>query len=390
MPDSPKHDAGSNRGAKPDFLAAERAEVGVFRPLGHWQLDPDHRGHAHQVFGTLVACNRMKFLLHDSFSSGEPTLRPDSIPGSLMVWQEGPTFRSAVIAREDAEAVSIITQTEQRIGVAVAASDIRAARNLMEEVRRAFQPSATPAAHELPFTFWHSSQFGADATSRAIELVNWDEVAMNYPGETRSGLEPLMRISAPHRNQGRLLLWHGAPGTGKTFAIRALAWAWREWCRFEYVIDPEDLFGSGGYLHEVLLHSDYEDKERKFRLLVLEDCGEMMGADAKQIVGQGLSRLLNVSDGILGQGTRLMILVTTNEDPGKLNPAIIRAGRCFSEIEFRRFGAEEANHWLKARGCDASATDPRTLSELYAVQNRLFVKRDGARIGFTANGLNER
>lgn len=385
MPDSRKHDA-----VKADFFAADRGDIGVFRPVGHWQLDPDHRGHAHQVFGTLVACNRMKFLVHDSFPCGEPALRHDSVPGRLVIWQEGSSFRSAVIARDDAGAISIVTQNEQRIGVAVAANELEAAHNLMEEVRRAFHPSSRQTATELPFTFWHSSQFGADATSRAIELVDWAEVAMNYPGETRSGLEPLMHIAAPHPNQGRLLLWHGAPGTGKTFAIRALAWAWREWCRFEYVIDPEDLFGSGGYLNEVLLHSDYEDKDHKFRLLIVEDCGEMMGADAKQIVGQGLSRLLNVSDGILGQGTRLMILVTTNEEPGKLNPAIIRAGRCFSEIEFRRFSIDEANRWLEARGCEATAAESRTLSELYAVQNRLFVKRDAARIGFTANGLNGR
>jgi hypothetical protein len=39
-------------------------------------------------------------------------------------------------------------------------------------------------------------------------------------------------------------LWHGEPGTGKTFAIRALALAWKEWCRFEYVIDPVQLFES--------------------------------------------------------------------------------------------------------------------------------------------------
>lgn len=389
MPDSYKRNAES-AGAQVDLFAAGRGDLGVFRPVGHWQLDPDHRGHAHQVFGTIVACNGMKFLLHDSFASVEPALRHDSVAGRVVTWQEGPSFRSAVIARDEADAVSLITQTEQRIGVAVAANELQAARNLMEEVRRAFHPSASSAAIELPFTFWHSSQFGADATSRSIELVDWEEVAMNYAGETRAGLDPLMRMPAPQPNQGRLLLWHGSPGTGKTFAIRALAWAWREWCRFEYVIDPEDLFGSGGYLNEVLLHSDYEDKHRKFRLLIVEDCGEMMGADARQIVGQGLSRLLNVSDGILGQGTRLLILVTTNEEPGKLNPAIVRAGRCFSEIEFHRFGIDEANRWLAARGCEATAAEARTLSELYAVQNRLFVKRDGVRIGFTSNGQNGR
>ena len=41
-----------------------------------------------------------------------------------------------------------------------------------------------------------------------------------------------------------------------------------------------------------------------------------------------------------------MILITTNEDLGKLNPAIMRPGRCASEIEFSRFTPEEANRWL--------------------------------------------
>ena len=27
--------------------------------------------------------------------------------------------------------------------------------------------------------------------------------------------------------EGRFMLWHGAPGSGKTFAIRALGWAMR-------------------------------------------------------------------------------------------------------------------------------------------------------------------
>ena len=31
----------------------------------------------------------------------------------------------------------------------------------------------------------------------------------------------------------------------------------------------------------------------------------MMRVDAKKSLGQGLSRLLNISDGILGQGTEL-------------------------------------------------------------------------------------
>jgi hypothetical protein len=108
----------------------------------------------------------------------------------------------------------------------------------------------------------------------------------------------------------------------------------------------------------------------------------MIGADAKTQVGQGLSRLLNVSDGMLGQGTKIMILVTTNEDLGKLNRAIRRPGRCLSEIEFRRFGLDEARVWLRSAGCDSPPDGPRTLSELYAIRTGRSLAPAPKKIGF--------
>ena len=44
-------------------------------------------------------------------------------------------------------------------------------------------------------------------------------------------------------------------------------------------------------------------------------------AGAHADVGQGLARLLNVCDGMVGQGLRILILLTTNEDLGTMHPA---------------------------------------------------------------------
>ena len=53
---------------------------------------------------------------------------------------------------------------------------------------------------------------------------------------------------------GQLVLWHGTPGTGKTFALRALAWEWREWCQVHYIVDPDSFFGQhADYLMNVLM-----------------------------------------------------------------------------------------------------------------------------------------
>ena len=39
----------------------------------------------------------------------------------------------------------------------------------------------------------------------------------------------------------------------------------------------------------------------RWRLLILEDCDELIRGDAKSGTGQSLARLLNLTDGILGQ-----------------------------------------------------------------------------------------
>ena len=41
-----------------------------------------------------------------------------------------------------------------------------------------------------------------------------------------------------------------------------------------------------------------------------EDTGELLSADARERSGQGLSRFLNVVDGLIGQGLRVLVLVT--------------------------------------------------------------------------------
>jgi|SRR5580658_5868221 hypothetical protein len=106
--------------------------------------------------------------------------------------------------------------------------------------------------------------------------------------------------------------------------------------------------------------------------------------DAKSVVGQGLSRLLGLADGLLGQGLRVLVLITTNEDLGRFHPALMRPGRCLSEIEFTRFGADEASLWLRAAGSKGTETS-KTLSELYAMLNGEMGNRSPEQIGFRAS-----
>ena len=99
------------------------------------------------------------------------------------------------------------------------------------------------------------------------------------------------------------------------------------------------------------------------RLLVLEDADELLRVDAKRATGQALSRLLNVADGFLGQGVRMLLLITTNEPLGRLHPAVIRPGRCLAEVEFTPLTAGESAAFLGPG--HERAPDGLTLAELF-------------------------
>lgn len=215
----------------------------------------------------------------------------------------------------------------------------------------------------IPYSFWCLDSKGNPRRSlKRLGGNNWDQISGNYPKDTRNHLDRMISLRPPEGG-GKIILWHGVPGTGKTNFIRALATGWQEWCSIEYVLDPEQMFDQAHYMNSAFI--DYEDTD-KWRLMILEDSGEFVLEKSKVNLRQGFSRLLNLADGIMGQGLRLIILITTNEPMKSLHPAITRPGRCLANIEFSMFDRKEAHEWLGyAPPADA---DHFTLAALYELR----------------------
>jgi hypothetical protein len=245
-----------------------------------------------------------------------------------------------------------VTAARAELAAAVLAA---AVENAVEE--------RVPAADSVPIGFWHFGAHGPRRVQREIDAAPWASIRANYAEPVARTLEQLMAVDAGSVT-GRLLLLHGEPGTGKTTALRALAQQWRSWCQVDCVLDPERLFGDPAYLMSVALGSD--DDEPRWRLLMLEDCDELISGGAKAAAGQSLSRLLNLTDGLLGQGRNALIAITTNEDLASLHPAVVRPGRCLASIEIGRLPYGEAVAWLG--GAAGVGPDGATLAELYALR----------------------
>jgi SpoVK/Ycf46/Vps4 family AAA+-type ATPase len=185
----------------------------------------------------------------------------------------------------------------------------------------------------VEFKIWNSEE----SRRRRMKEQKWESIRENYPTGTREKLTRLMALQQAEPRGGKIIIWHGEPGTGKTNALRALMTEWK-WAQSEIITDPESLLVRTDYLNQMIESSTQNGATR---LLIIEDSDSLLSTNVTSSRSPGMARLLNVADGILGINQDLIILFTTNAPPSQLDAALSRPGRCLAHIKFGRFEPTE-------------------------------------------------
>jgi hypothetical protein len=157
------------------------------------------------------------------------------------------------------------------------------------------------------------------------------------------------------KSSENILLLIGEPGTGKSNFIKYIVSRSKQNALITY--DPEIMKKDG--IFAMFIEGEYGS-------LIMEDADTFLGARSEG--NQMMAKFLNVGDGIVSMASKKLIFSTNLEKLDDIDPALLRPGRCFAVLQFRKMNFDEAKQFLADHKITSWAPTPGesySLAELY-------------------------
>ena len=198
------------------------------------------------------------------------------------------------------------------------------------------------------------------------------DVGLNY-GEEFEKKHKMIMSSLKDLNKTGLIMLHGLPGTGKSTYIKYLTSKLKK----KFIFFPSNMA-------EDLTSPSFIDFmiNQKDSILVIEDAEKLI-RPRESFSSNGISNLLNVTDGILGDIMKLKIIATHNTKKEQIDDALMRKGRLIVEHEFGKLPSNSVEKLFKHLKIEHTKEDIKemTLTDVYNFKEESFIKKS-SKIGF--------
>lgn len=176
------------------------------------------------------------------------------------------------------------------------------------------------------------------------------------------------------KNDKGIILLHGDPGTGKTSYLKYLT---------KLITDKEILFIPPS-MAEALSEPSIIPflMENKNSILIIEDAERVISDRETNGSPTGVSNILNLTDGILGDCLNIQIIATFNMKRERIDQALLRKGRLIAEHKFGKLTVSETNALLKHLGKEQTVNEEMVLADIYNIDVELFKTNNTSKIGF--------
>jgi hypothetical protein len=217
------------------------------------------------------------------------------------------------------------------------------------------------------------SEMGHLDTEEYDLLIPQIDLELNYGSEFNKVHKVI--VDKLNENNGKgIILLHGDPGTGKTSYIKHLT---------SLILEKDILFippSMAEMLSEPSIIPFLMD--HKNSILIIEDAERVISDREGNGSPAGVSNILNLTDGILGDCLSIQIVATFNMKREKIDQALLRKGRLIAEHKFGKLNVEETNKLLKHIEKDHQVTEGMTLADIYNIDVELIKTSNKSKIGF--------
>jgi hypothetical protein len=211
-----------------------------------------------------------------------------------------------------------------------------------------------------------------------LDLEDYDlfvppmDLELNY-GTSFTKIHDVIVDKLNQPNGKGIILLHGDPGTGKTSYIKYLT----------SLVKEKDILFIPPSMAEMLSEPSIIPflMDHKNSILIIEDAERVIADREGNGSPAGVSNILNLTDGILGDCLSIQIVATFNMKREKIDSALLRKGRLIAEHKFENLPIDETNKLLKYLNKEHTATESMSLADIYNIDVEVFKTTNKNKIG---------